>query len=162
MGGRRAESDIRFLDLNDIEIVREILSIQKAAYRQEAELIGFSGIPALADTPQTIQDSGEIFYGYRIEGRVVGVVSVQGDDDTLDICRMVTHPDYHRRGVASQLLRFVVQREQVGRRIRVSTAVKNKPALSLYGKWGFTPASRCRSKEGVELITLEKRYSGNS
>jgi len=162
MGDRRAEADISLLNLADIDVVQEIMSVQKAAYSQEAELIGFSGIPALADTPSAIQDSDEMFFGFRIKGRIVGVVSVQGDDDTLDICRMVIHPDYHRRGVASQLLRFVVQREQAGRRIRVSTAVKNKPALSLYGKSGFTPVSRRRSKDGAELITLEKRRSRDS
>jgi len=149
--------DIRLLDLTDTATVREILSIQRAAYDREARLIGFFEIPALKDTGQSIRESGETFYGYRIGNRLAGVISVQSQGGMAEICRLVTQPDYLRRGVAGQLLDFVERVVPTGCRVRVSTAADNKPALSLYTKRGFTQIRRHRSREGVELIILEKR-----
>ena len=151
--------NIRTLDLADIVAVREILSVQKSAYGQEARLIGFFEIPALKDTEKSIRESGETFYGYRIGNRLAGVVSVQSQGGIAEICRLVTHPGYLRRGVAGQLLDFVERGVPTGWRLRVSTAAGNQPALDLYNKRGYSQIRRHYSKEGLELITLEKHVS---
>lgn len=162
MGENAAKTNIRSLDLTDTATVREILSVQNAAYRNEARLIGFSKIPALKDTEQTIRVSEESFYGYRIGNRLAGVVSTRSEGDTVEICRLVTRPGYLRRGVAGHLLDYIEQGLPTGQRMRVSTAAANAPALSLYTKRGFSQISRHFAKEGVELITLEKPHQRDS
>ena len=55
---------IRALSLEDRDTVQQIWSLQHMAYPLEAELIGFSEIPPLQDTFDTIRSSGETFWLY--------------------------------------------------------------------------------------------------
>lgn len=41
---------LRPLDLSDPDVADRVVAIQRAAYRVEADLIGFDGIPPLHDT----------------------------------------------------------------------------------------------------------------
>lgn len=52
---------IKELSLEDRDTVQQIWSLQHMAYPLEAELIGFSEIPPLLDTFETIRASGETF-----------------------------------------------------------------------------------------------------
>ncbi|HEU4965088.1 MAG TPA: GNAT family N-acetyltransferase, partial [Bacilli bacterium] len=63
---------IRPLDLTDKKEAMQLLAVQIPAYRVEADLIGFDGIPPLHDTLETLQACGESFYGAFLDGELVG------------------------------------------------------------------------------------------
>ena len=76
---------IQIIDLTDDKLAQRILLIQRLAYRIEAELIGFDGIPALHETLADLKQSDEVFCGYFVDNILAGVISYQIEDSTLDI-----------------------------------------------------------------------------
>ena len=55
---------IRSLSLSNARRAEQVLALQRASYRIEAELIGYDAIPPLIETLAALQQCGEIFYGY--------------------------------------------------------------------------------------------------
>lgn len=136
-------------------VAEQLLSVQLPAYRIEAELIGFWDIPPLRDTTETMMESGETFVGYRIEGELAGFISYEDEGDALDICRMVVHPNYFRRGIAKSLVEYVLEGAGKHKRVKVSTGAGNKPAIALYRSFGFADAGEIEIAPGVRLALFE-------
>lgn len=130
------EELIHFLNLTDVAIAQRVLEIQQRAYRVEADLIGFDGIPPLHETLDALQQSTESFIGYFVEDVLAGVLSYSIADSTLDIGRLVVHPDYLRRGIGKALVEKVGKVANVERLI-VSTGALNTPARQLYERLDY-------------------------
>ena len=64
---------ITTIDHRDESTAKAIQSIQRPAYRIEAELMGFDGIPHITETVEEIQQSSEIFLGFT-EGYLKGFI----------------------------------------------------------------------------------------
>lgn len=150
---------IHSLSLNDEEVVQQIWEMQHAAYRLEAELIGFTEIPPLMDTCESIRTCGETFYGCMDEdGELMGAVAVISEGEgSLTISRVMVSPDHFRKGVASRLIQHVLAAYPEMSLFIVSTGEKNKPAYSLYLKHGFVPFDTFEVAPGVELTTFHLR-----
>lgn len=67
---------IKKLNLKDIEIAKNVLELQMASYKIEAEIIGFHEIPPLKDTLESLMVCDEVFYGYHINDVLAGIISV--------------------------------------------------------------------------------------
>lgn len=134
----------------------DIIGVQLPAYRVEAALIEFDGIPALQDTTESLMTSNETFVGCLEEktGRLAGVISYEIGDEEVDICRLVVHPDYFRRGIATRLLQYVLQHAAVGRVTVVSTGSRNEPAIALYKRHGFNKVGSVEVAPGFLISNL--------
>lgn len=152
------------IDLHDPTMAQRVLVIQQAAYTIEAQLIGTFNIPPLNDTLETLQASGETFYGCWMVDEIAGLVACTYDRAAheLDICRMAVHPDYFRRGIASALLTFVQTAYPETLRCIVSTGAKNEPAKALYRRDGFVQTGEVEVEPGVWLAFFEKKSSPQS
>ena len=128
---------IRLIDHQKHSIAEEMLEIQLPAYRKEAEIIGFEGIPQLKETIEDIKVSKEIFIGKYNKESLLGFISYEYEGDVLNICRLVVHPIYFRKGIASELLQHVLSATPKAVSIIVSTGAKNLPALALYERHHF-------------------------
>ncbi|MDF2962179.1 MAG: family acetyltransferase [Paenibacillus sp.] len=148
---------IREIDLNMNSQVLDLLMLQQLSYRVEAKLIGFKEIPPLWDSPKTLRESGELFFGYYEDNILAGSVSVKQSPKELTICRMMVHPSYFRRGIASRLLEFAETLAVPGMLIKVSTGTKNEPAVSLYRKYGYEPGQLTEIAKGITLTVFTKR-----
>ncbi|WP_186759604.1 N-acetyltransferase [Planococcus sp. CPCC 101016] len=126
---------IHEIDHQNEQLAKEIQEIQQAAYRIEAELMGFDGIPQLYEAVHEIQNSPETFIGYSIE-RLQGVVSYRVKQGIVDIHRLVVDPDHFRKGIGKQLIAYLLERYK-GYEFMVSTGTANKPAIALYQANGF-------------------------
>ncbi|MFD0681769.1 MULTISPECIES: GNAT family N-acetyltransferase [unclassified Paenibacillus] len=147
---------IRQIDLNDNSQVLDLLMLQQLSYRIEAKLIGFKEIPPLWDSPKTLRESGELFFGYYEDNRLAGSVSVKQSPKELTICRMMVHSSYFRRGIASCLLEYAESLAIPGMMIKVSTGTKNEPAVNLYRKYGYEPDQTMDIAKGVTLTIFTK------
>lgn len=128
---------IKKIDITNPDIAKELLSIQLPAYQIEAKLIGFDEIPNLKDTVDSLQQCGETFYGYYMNGDLCGVISFVISSYVLDIHRLFVNPRYFRRGIAKQLLDHILNVERGFDTVIVKTGNKNIPAIRFYQKYGF-------------------------
>ncbi len=150
---------IQKIDMRDERRVEELLSLQTTAYRLEAKLIGFDEIPPLADTLETLRQSSDTFYGYLTgSGLLAGAVAVEEErPDELTLTRMMVHPDFFRRGIATRLIEHVFALYPDYSAYIVSTGSSNEPAMRLYRRFGFAPFRRESIAPGVELSTMRLR-----
>lgn len=129
---------IKQINHQDRNISKQIVSVQIPAYKIEAQIIGFDGIPQLKDTVDTIETSSEIFIGYTQEDRLIAFLSYLQEENEFDICRLVVHPNYFKQGIARKLLKYFLN-EIVSppKKVIVSTGADNVPAINLYKSEGF-------------------------
>lgn len=117
----------------------ELLRIQLAAFRIEAEILGHDRIPYLYESVRDImapqlrwivdlsEEAGRIT---EIRGAVVLAERQAG----LFITRVIVSPDHHRRGVATRVLAHA---QGIGQRLFVITSEDNPPGIGMYRKAGF-------------------------
>lgn len=147
---------IQILDHRKEEIAAAIVAVQIPAYRVEADLIGFDGIPALQDTPSAIMASNEYFVGYSEDGSLIGVISYESGEREIDICRLVVHPDHFRKGIASKLLRHVLELTALSdKQVVVSTGRDNGPAVAFYKRYGFVETGTREVAPGFFIANFE-------
>ena len=120
------------LDLADDALAATLVELQQAAYRVEAELIGFADLPPLRDDVAALRRSGEPFLGACDRGTLAGAVSYRIDGDTLDVHRLVVNQARFRQGIGRRLLAGVEARAPRPGRVVVSTGAANAPARALY------------------------------
>ncbi len=143
------------LNIKNKETAKGILDIQIPAYKVEAELIQFNGIPQLYDTEESLADCGETFLGFVSEGILQGVLAFCENDHQMEICRLVVHPFYFNRGIATELLSFFLKEFiRVGEQVKVSTGADNHPAKALYKKFGFIEIKNSEVAPDVRITVL--------
>ncbi|QED49315.1 GNAT family N-acetyltransferase [Cytobacillus dafuensis] len=155
---------IKEIDIRNRELAEEVLKVQIPSYMVEAEIIGFSDIPPLKDTVDTLQQCGETFFGYYIDEELCGAISIKVEMGEIDIHRLIVHPDHFRNGIAQRLLDFVefnIECKEEIEIIKVSTGFKNAPAVSLYIKNGFHKVDEVRVNEQLSLTFFEKKKLNN-
>jgi ribosomal protein S18 acetylase RimI-like enzyme len=152
----RLDPTIKKIELNDDTSIAYILTLQKLSYAREAQIIGYSNIPPLFDTQQTIRQSNEQFTGLYLGNELVGLISTRLAERELEICRLVVHPRHMGRNYATRLLYHIEVAQPQAKRIIVSTAENNDPALALYKKNGYKQSGKRVTSDGLELVMLEK------
>ncbi|WP_306807290.1 GNAT family N-acetyltransferase [Mesobacillus jeotgali] len=133
----------------------EILDLQRKSYRIEADLIGTDEIPPLKETFEQLQNCGETFLGYYLDGRLAGAVSFKIDREVMDIHRMMVDPDFFRRGIARKLIAYL--EHQNFSEMIVSTGAANTPAIKLYEKLGFVRQNNSAVGGGLVIANFKKR-----
>jgi ribosomal protein S18 acetylase RimI-like enzyme len=136
--------------------LRALVTLQRAAYRIEAQLIGVPTLPALHERPSALRASGELALGAEAGGRLVGAITWKRSGDTVDIHRLVVDPATFRQGIASALLARLAEEEPDARRTIVDAATRNHPAVALYQARGFRRVSERTVAGGVRIIRLER------
>ncbi|MEV0594071.1 GNAT family N-acetyltransferase [Nonomuraea cavernae] len=121
----------------DSSLGEELLTLQRAAYAVEAEIIGDERIPPLHESLDELRSKPLRWLGaVNDDGRLVGAVAWAETAREVDVDRLVVHPGAHRRGVGRALVKEVMSRAG-GRAITVSTGRANLPARTLYERLGF-------------------------
>lgn len=115
---------------------RELLRVQHAAYRMEAELVGDDRIPPLQDDDVALPAWRGRYLVAWSGVDLLGAIAWRDQGDHLDVDRLMVEPSMHRQGVGSTLLRAVLDLAG-GRPVTAATGRDNAPALALYTGHGF-------------------------
>lgn len=142
------------LEHNLLETAKDILAVQTAAYKVEAELINYKDLPPLKEAIDDIMKLEEIFLGLYYKERLGALLSYYETESYIEICRLVALPSLFGNGLASKLLGSLIN--NCSKPLFVHTAAKNRPAIQLYKKFGFTIKKTFKIEDGLELVRLEK------
>lgn len=148
---------IETLSNQDPDTAEQILTIQEESYAVEAELIGFSDIPPLRDSVQSIMEQDETFIGYVQEGEILGILAYKEEQEEVDIYRLMVSPYHFRKKVGSSLLQHLVTKAK-NKPIVVQTGKGNEPAVNLYQKFGFEQTDEVEVEPNIRLIMLKKNH----
>lgn len=142
---------------SDRAVADRVLAIQRAAYRVEADLVGYDTIPPLTESLAELRARPLIFLGARCDEVLAGVLGYARGGDTVDIDRLAVDPAFFRRGLAGRLLRELFVRERDAGRFLVSTGLGNDPAVRLYERFGFEVVGADEPVPGARVVRLERR-----
>ncbi len=97
-------------------------------------------------------ESGVVFWGFREEGELLGVMGIQHVQDVALIRHAYVRPHKQREGIGSRLLCFLLG--QTDRPVLVGTWAAASWAIRFYEKHGFRTVS-----EGEKNRLLKKYWS---
>jgi GNAT superfamily N-acetyltransferase len=144
--------------LLDATSVHAVLALQLAAYRVEAKLLGVEDLPPMLDRPEDLLACGESFLAETTpDGQLAGLLAYAVANHEVELCRLMVDPHRFRGGTASRLLDALEAEVPGWRVMRVTTGSGNLPALALYGKRGFAAVASRPVREGLRLVTLERK-----
>lgn len=138
-------TDIVLLDHRTQAVAEQIVEVEQAGYRVEAELTGYDGMPGLTQDADAVMALGLTILGAvdrDLDDRLVGILGYHRHADLVDVDRLAVHPDHFRRGIGAALLQALDDREADARRIEVMTSTGNTPATSLYLRAGYVIVDR--------------------
>lgn len=122
------------------DVAAELMVVQRAAYRVEADLIGYQGLPGLTEGPADIAGLDLTVLAVRDDGgELLGLLGYERDGEEVDIDRLAVAPAAFRQGVGRALVVAVHDREADAGRFKVSTGSDNTPAVALYTALGYLP-----------------------
>lgn len=157
-----AETDVAFRAIRPTD-AGEVLTLQRAAFVQEALIYGTPHLPPLTQTLDELEAELRENLGCvaLIGPRIVGAVRARRDGDLLLIGRLAIAPDLQGLGIGARVLAAVEER---GRRAgaqaaELFTGSLSESNLRLYEREGYTESERVTGDDGIEQVFLRKSLS---
>ena len=119
--------------------LKEILSLQYAAFQIEAELLKHHDIPPLKQTLADLQaefDKQIFLKAVDANGEIVGSVRFFSEGDTVYVGKLIVHPDFQNRGIGTNLL-LEVEKIFPNKRYELFTNKDRLKNILLYERLGY-------------------------
>jgi len=154
--------DIIILEAKSNDL-KEILTLQKIAYKSEAEIHDDYTIPPLHQTMDEIRDEfhNQLFLKVIKDNKIIGSVRAYEKNGTCFIGKLIVEPEYQNVGIGTRLMAEVENRFEHVRRFELFTGYKSKKNLYLYTKIGYKEFRKEKISEKLTLIFLEKVKKGS-
>ena len=138
--------------------IPEILALQKIAYRSEAELYGDDSVPALGQSLEQISADFDrmLFLKAVVNGKIIGSIRGIRTEDTAHVSRVMVHPYFQRKGLATRLIRQIEQELGDVRIYEAFTGHQSLRDLHLYGKLGYRQVRTEPFSPTVQWVYLQK------
>ena len=135
----------------------EILNLQRLAYQSEAILLNDFSIPPLLQTLEEVQQefSNGVFLKAVTDGQIIGSVRGYVQDRTLNIGKLIVHPDFRGRGVGTQLLQ-AIEDACPDCRYELFTSAKSEKNIRLYERQGYRRFAEKQVNPELCFVYLEK------
>jgi len=153
--------DIQILEAELIDL-KEILALQKIAYKSEAQIHDDYSIPPLHQTMGEIRDEfqNQLFLKVIKDNKIIGSVRAYEKNDTCFVGKLIVEPSYQNAGIGTRLMAEIENRFQHVKRFELFTGYKSKKNLYLYSKIGYQEFRRQKISEKLTIIFLEKVKKG--
>jgi len=141
----------------------EILSLQKLAYRSEAEIYNDFNIPPLLQTIESMKNDFEnqIILKEVINRKIIGSVRAFAKEKTCYIGRLIVHPDFQNRGIGTKLMNEIEGVFKTCKRFELFTGDRSDRNLYLYKKLGYKIFKNGKIAGQTNIVYLEKIMDGN-
>lgn len=138
----------------------EVLTLQRAAFVQEALIYGSPDMPPLTQTLEEVRSELEDNLGVvALDGtRMVGALRARVDGDLLLVGRIAIAPDRAGEGIGTALLEAVERRgaETGANEAELFTGSLSAANLRLYERLGYTETQRVPGEDGTAQVFLRK------
>lgn len=145
---------IKKLDHNNVAIATKMRIIFQESYTVEAVLLNAENFPPLQRPLESYIESKTTFFGYHIEGEIVGVIEVSSNENTIHVNSLVVSPHFFRQGIGRKLIQHVLQHFS-SKVFTVETGLENIPASTLYKNFGFKEVKQWDTDHGVRKVRFE-------
>jgi ribosomal protein S18 acetylase RimI-like enzyme len=137
----------------------EILSLQKLAYRSEAEIYDDFNIPPLLQTLEEIKKDFEnqTFLKATLDGKIRGSVKAFIKEGTCYVGRLIVHPDFQDRGMGKELMKKIEEIFEKAQRFELFTGHRSEKNLYLYQKLGYKIFKTVKANDRLNIVYLEKQ-----
>jgi len=137
---------------------KEILDLQKLAYKSEAEIYNDYTIPPLIQSFKEIETDfkNQTFLKVLVDGKIIGSVRAYMINETCFIGRLIVHPDFQNRGIGTRLMNEIESYFSKARRFELFTGYKSERNIYLYKKLGYQIFKREKVNKNLELVYMEK------
>jgi GNAT superfamily N-acetyltransferase len=141
----------------------EVMTLQRAAFVQEALIYGTPEMPPLTQTLEEVESELHENLGcVALDGpRMVGAVRARLDGSLLLVGRIAIAPDRAGEGIGTTLLAAVERRgaEAGATEAELFTGSLSEANLRLYEREGYVETQRVAGDDGIEQVFLRKRLS---
>ena len=134
---------------------REIRRVFQISYRIEAQLLGAKKFPPLERPITEFQNCTNDFFGFYENEEVVAVIEMKKELKSLHIQSLVVNPNYFRRGIAKNLVEFVLNHYELNL-FTVETGKDNRPARKLYESFNFQLVKTYLAAENIMKVRYQK------
>ena len=141
-------------------IARSIREVFQASYVVEAELLKAVDFPPLKRPLKDFINSSNTFFGFWIGNELAAVVEIKSEEKFVHIQSLVVHPNFFRRGIASQIMTFVIA-QYGSEMLMVETGADNGPAIALYKRFGFIEVKQWMTDIGIMKVRFERPRKGS-
>ena len=138
----------------------EVLTLQRAAFVQEALIYNSVHMPPLTQSLEEVEaelvdNLGQVAL---IGPRLVGAVRAQRHEELLLVGRLAIAPDLQGHGIGSRLLDAVEDRGRKAgcREAELFTGSLSEANLHLYERLGYRETQRVPGDDGIEQVFLRK------
>jgi len=134
-----------------------ILSLQKIAYRSEAEIYGDDRIEPLVQTLEQLRQQFEDHLVLKAvaDGVIIGSVRAREQGGTCYIGKLMVHPGYQNKGIGKRLMdRLEGCFPQA--RFELFTGSKSVKNIAFYEKLGYRAFKEHAVTPELSLVYLEK------
>ena len=139
----------------------EVMTLQRAAFVQEALIYGTPEMPPLTQTLEEVESELHENIGcVALDGpRMVGAVRARLDGSLLLVGRIAIAPDRAGEGIGTTLLGAVERRgaEAGATEAELFTGSLSEANLRLYEREGYVETERVQGDDGTEQVFLRKR-----
>ena len=139
----------------------EVMTLQRAAFVQEALIYGTPEMPPLTQTLEEVESELHENIGcVALDGpRMVGAVRARLDGSLLLVGRIAIAPDRTGEGIGTTLLAAVERRgaEAGATEAELFTGSLSEANLRLYEREGYVETERVQGDDGTEQVFLRKR-----
>jgi ribosomal protein S18 acetylase RimI-like enzyme len=134
---------------------RGIRRVFQISYRIEAQLLGAKKFPPLERPITAFQNCTNDFFGFYENEEVVAVIEMKKELKSLHIQSLVVNPNYFRRGIAKNLVEFVLNHYELNL-FTVETGKDNRPARKLYESFNFQLVKTYLAAENIMKVRYQK------
>jgi len=140
-----------------ISDAEEILSLQKLAYKSEAELYNDFSIPPLVQSLEELTDDLKKLFFLKVvtDGRIIGSVRAYSKDNVCYIGRLIVHPDYQNRGIGKEIMN-AIEKCFKGARYELFTGHLSKKNITFYEKLGYKKFMTENVRDNLLFVYMEK------